>query len=162
MMKLAKVTWAGVLLVAGSGLAQTVTGSGTPNTVPLFTGASTVGDSLITQSNGNIGIQLSNPVFPLDVGGGARFNWRSQINAPSTTDVTNPAFLVYDTEASGPWMIPYAAISANAGSGVNIIPSICGANAGATSNCGYFGLYYAGDGSANNYLTWVLRAMIIC
>ena len=36
--------------------AQTVTGSGTPNTIPKFTGSSTIGDSVIVESNGNIGI----------------------------------------------------------------------------------------------------------
>src|SRR5258708_3661994 len=36
--------------------AQTVTGSGTTNTVPKFTGSSTIGDSVIAESNGNIGI----------------------------------------------------------------------------------------------------------
>jgi hypothetical protein len=36
--------------------AQTVTGSGTTNTVPTFTGSSTIGDSVIAESNGNIGV----------------------------------------------------------------------------------------------------------
>lgn len=150
---LGRFAWVGVLLMAGSGVAQTVTGSGTTSTIPVFTGASTLGNSVITQSNGNIGIGTTSPVFPLDVAGGGRFNWRTTINAPGFSDVSNPALLVNDTESSATWMVPYASISANAGSGVNIIPSVCGASAGSTSNCGYFGLYYAGAGSANNYLT---------
>jgi hypothetical protein len=36
--------------------AQTVTGSGTTNTVPKFTGSSTIGDSVIAESSGNIGV----------------------------------------------------------------------------------------------------------
>jgi len=42
--------------------AQTVTGSGTTNTIPKFTGSSTIGDSNIFQSpNGNIGIGTTTP-----------------------------------------------------------------------------------------------------
>jgi hypothetical protein len=36
--------------------AQTVTGSGTPNQIPKFTGSSTIGDSVIFESNGLIGV----------------------------------------------------------------------------------------------------------
>ncbi len=42
------------------GRAQTVTGSGTTNTIPQFTSPTTIGDSLILQSNGNIGIGTEN------------------------------------------------------------------------------------------------------
>ncbi|MBB5063031.1 hypothetical protein HDF15_001371 [Granulicella mallensis] len=34
--------------------AQTVTGSGISGTIPVFTGSSTVGNSVITQSSGNV------------------------------------------------------------------------------------------------------------
>jgi hypothetical protein len=43
-------------LAAVGANAQTVTGSGTTNTIPKFTGSSTIGDSVIVESNGNIGI----------------------------------------------------------------------------------------------------------
>jgi hypothetical protein len=43
------------LICAGAN-AQSVTGSGTANTIPKFIGSSTVGDSVIVESNGNIGI----------------------------------------------------------------------------------------------------------
>jgi hypothetical protein len=36
--------------------AQTVTGSGSTNTIPKFTGPTAIGDSVIAESNGNIGI----------------------------------------------------------------------------------------------------------
>jgi hypothetical protein len=49
--------------------AQTVTGSGTSGTVPVFTGSSTVGSSVITQAGGNIGIGTSSPGALLDVEG---------------------------------------------------------------------------------------------
>jgi len=45
-----------LVLVATSAIAQSVTGTGTANTIPLFTGSSTLGNSSITQLNGNIGI----------------------------------------------------------------------------------------------------------
>ena len=40
----------------GAAAAQTVTGSGTTGSVPVFTGSSTVSSSVITQSGGNVGI----------------------------------------------------------------------------------------------------------
>ena len=45
--------------------AQTVTGSGTTNNIPKFTGPSVIGDSVIVESNGNIGIGPGaiNPFF---------------------------------------------------------------------------------------------------
>jgi len=46
--------------------AQTVTGSGTTNTVPKFTGSSTIGDSVINESNGNIGVGTGAINFFLD------------------------------------------------------------------------------------------------
>ena len=49
--------------------AQTVTGSGATNTVPVFTGTSTVGNSPISVSNGNVGIGTTSPQTTLDVNG---------------------------------------------------------------------------------------------
>ena len=45
-------------LLVGVAAAQTTvtTTGGTANTVPLFTGSSTIANSTITQSNGNLGI----------------------------------------------------------------------------------------------------------
>jgi hypothetical protein len=50
--------------------AQTVTGSGTANTIPKFTGSTSIGDSPIVEFNGNIGIGTSTARFPLDIFGG--------------------------------------------------------------------------------------------
>ena len=55
------------VLVAVSAVAQQVTGSGTTNTVPVFTGPSTVGNSAITQSGGIVGIGITTPSAQLDV-----------------------------------------------------------------------------------------------
>jgi len=48
-------------LTALGARAQTVTGSGTTNKIPKFTGSSTIGDSEIFQLNGNIGIGTLTP-----------------------------------------------------------------------------------------------------
>ena len=50
--------------------AQTVTGSGTTNTVPVFTGSSAVGNSPISVSGSNVGIGTQTPLATLDVNGG--------------------------------------------------------------------------------------------
>lgn len=58
-------------LFAGTVGAQTTitTSGGTTNTVPVFTGSATLGNSAITQSGGNVGIGTSTPQGPLQVVG---------------------------------------------------------------------------------------------
>src|SRR6266404_1337244 len=61
--------WAAILLAAGfllcqpdTALAQQVTGSGTLNNIPKWTvTGSILGDSVITESSGNVGIGSTNP-----------------------------------------------------------------------------------------------------
>ncbi len=52
-----------------SAAAQTVTGSGSSGTVPVFTGTSTVANSPISVSGGNVGIGTTNPGGILGIGG---------------------------------------------------------------------------------------------
>lgn len=52
----------------GSGGGASITGGGTANTVPMFTGASTVGNSPISVSGSFVGIGTTNPAFQLQVG----------------------------------------------------------------------------------------------
>ena len=54
--------------------AQTVTGQGTAGKVPKFTGTSTVGNSVITESNTRIGIGTTNPASKLTVIGNNNTN----------------------------------------------------------------------------------------
>jgi hypothetical protein len=55
-----------------SALTNPVTGTGTTNYLPKFTGASTIGDSVIQEVSSNIGIGVS-PSYKLDVNGAAQF-----------------------------------------------------------------------------------------
>jgi hypothetical protein len=45
------------------------TSGGTANSIPKFTGSSTIGDSAITENGGNVGIGTSTPVAKLEVAG---------------------------------------------------------------------------------------------
>lgn len=56
-----------IALTALGANAQTVTGSGTTNTIPKFTSSSTIGDSQIRQINDNIGINTDFIVGRLSV-----------------------------------------------------------------------------------------------
>ena len=67
----------GLALMAMSAAAQTVTGSGTTNTVPVFTGTSTVGNSPISVSGGNVGIGTTNPGAKLEVNGNLKLTANS-------------------------------------------------------------------------------------
>ena len=58
--------------VVTAGISTHITG--TANKVPLFTGASIIGDSIITQSSSKIGIGTSNPVAKLEVNGTININ----------------------------------------------------------------------------------------
>jgi len=66
-MRLRRVLVAGAIAAASiTGFAQ-VTGSGSTNTVPKFTGSSTIGNSAISEVNGNVGIGTTSPDAPLKV-----------------------------------------------------------------------------------------------
>lgn len=56
-----------VFAIITSGAVGQVTGSGTTSQVPKFTGATTVGNSAITDSNGSVGIRTTSPIAPLHV-----------------------------------------------------------------------------------------------
>lgn len=58
-----------VFCALGTVLSQTTvtTNGGTVNSVPKFTGTSTIGNSAITENNGNVGIGTTNPITTLAV-----------------------------------------------------------------------------------------------
>lgn len=59
-----------LLLVASASAQTTVTTSGgTANSIPVFTGSSALGNSVITQENSNIGIGATNPQYKLSITG---------------------------------------------------------------------------------------------
>jgi len=60
-----------VVSLAMNAVAQTVTGSGTTGRVSVFSGSSTIGNSIITQSGGDVGIGTTTPGAILDVNGEA-------------------------------------------------------------------------------------------
>ncbi len=67
--KYVRVVWLSFGLMSAIAAAQTVTGSGSTNQVPVFTGTSTVGNSPISVSGGNVGIGTTGPLSPLSVSG---------------------------------------------------------------------------------------------
>ena len=78
---------------AGAPPAGAVTGSGTVNFVPLWTGASSIGNSALFQlgtgATAKIGVNTTTPVTPLDVKGGATV--RGNLSLPTTGTATATA-----------------------------------------------------------------------
>jgi hypothetical protein len=81
----------GTTLTATGGSSGSISGSGTSGTIPVFTGTSSIGNSVITQSSGNIGINTASPQDRLDVNGSIRF----RANTPNFTSVIDNAVLDY-------------------------------------------------------------------
>jgi hypothetical protein len=72
-------------------LTNPVTGTGTTNTLPLFTGTSTLGNSVIQESSGNIGINTT-PFASLTLGQGKNIMLDASLN-------NVPRLLFYETNA---------------------------------------------------------------
>jgi hypothetical protein len=68
-------------------VAAQVGGSGTTNHLPLWTGATNLGNSILIQSGGNIGVGNSSPTAILDVTGKPGIGGTNQGNAPTATRV---------------------------------------------------------------------------
>jgi hypothetical protein len=79
-----------------STLTNPVTGTGTTNYLPKFTGASTIGNSVIQESSGNIGIGVT-PTYKLDVRGSSGAYW----NGSTYTGGTPLAISITNTEVGG-------------------------------------------------------------
>jgi hypothetical protein len=76
----------GTTLTATGGSSGSISGSGTSGTVALFTGTSSIGNSIITQSSGNIGIGTATPNRKLEViTGASTTNGIRLVHAAGTT-----------------------------------------------------------------------------
>lgn len=86
MSKYGNLAWLALAMMTPAVVAQTVTGSGTANSVPQFTGNSTIGNSPISVSGSNVGIGTTTPAGQLgnnsvnygELGNGlsvGSFNW---------------------------------------------------------------------------------------
>ena len=64
-------------------MAAQVGGAGTTNHVPLWTGTSTLGNSILIQSGGNVGVGNSSPSAILDVNGKSGVSGTNNGNAPT-------------------------------------------------------------------------------
>jgi hypothetical protein len=74
-------------LAAAPLLDPALTGSGTANTVAMFTGPTSLGNAPITVSGINVGIDNTNPVYPLDVKGMSTLRGGIKLE---TTSLANP------------------------------------------------------------------------
>ena len=59
----------GRITAAANGSAGSITGNGTTNKIPLWTGGTALGDSVMAQSGTNIGIGITSPTHKLDING---------------------------------------------------------------------------------------------
>ena len=69
-------------------MAAQVGGGGTTNHVPLWIGTSTLGNSILIQSGGNVGVGNSSPVAILDVNGKPGTSGTNGGNAPTAFRIT--------------------------------------------------------------------------
>src|SRR5438445_10493931 len=77
----------GTLLLLLLPLAAQVGGAGTTNHVPLWTSTSNLGNTILIQSGGNIGVGNSSPVAILDVSGKTGTNNTNGGNAPTAVRI---------------------------------------------------------------------------
>jgi hypothetical protein len=81
-----------------STLSNPITGTGTNNFLPKFTGASTLGNSLIFDNGTNVGIGTTSPVTALHVIGAGTFSSSVTANGNATT---TPSFIANNVSGAG-------------------------------------------------------------
>ena len=86
---------------APSAVAQTVTGSGSSGEIPVFTGASTLGNSPFAVSGGNVGIGTTLPAYPLDIAASAGGEGSPTMRLTSLNSWSGIVFNSYAEEAGG-------------------------------------------------------------
>lgn len=124
----------------------TVTGSGTVNYIPMWTGSSTLGDSKVYQTGGKIGIATTTPSVQLDVNG--------RINAAKTYRIGGVDVLKWPAGGTGESFGagPYALASITTGGGdtaVGFEAMHSATTAGNNTAVGYDTLYEATTAASN-------------
>lgn len=89
----ANVSWTLAEIGAQAALTNPVTGTGTTNYLPKFTGSTTLGNSLVYDNGTNVGIGTTNPSNKLSLAGSGQ-NW-----------TTSPAIKMWDSFNSKGWYV---------------------------------------------------------
>jgi len=131
-----------VVLLAVTAAAQTVTGSGTANTVPVFTGSSTVGNSVITQSSGNVGVGTTSPTARLHIAGGndtttGPGNCGSESPSCPASAASGYGIALDSDYVTGQWR--WRLESIDRGNGIPLYVQLSGATASVYNNVARFG-----------------------
>lgn len=96
----------GLVLASACAVAQTVTGSGTPGAVPVFTGSSTIGNSptpiVVDSTNDNVGIGTTTPVAPLHIHG---TTGNFQAMTVDTSDSFTNAYIYFPRGTTGAGLV---------------------------------------------------------
>lgn len=103
-----------------SALTNPVTGTGTTNYHAKFTGASTLGNSLIFDNGTNVGIGNTNTTYTLDVTGTGRFLTTSTIPLTAETTSGNSGVMIKTSSTTTNWLLGG---QYNVGNGFEITPS---------------------------------------
>ena len=138
--------WFNLAFIATSAMAQTAvtTSGGTANTIPAFTAASTIGNSPIAVSSGNVGIGTIGPGYQLE------------IDQTPGSDIPIVAFFNNRTPGSGNQTHGISVLSPNA-SGSGALGSTIEAGASRSAlNLGYMAFVSKGSGLTSNFLTFGL------
>ncbi len=158
--------------------AEVITGSGTANTIPQFTSSTTIGDSPIIQSNGNIGIGSTSPDSRLEVfdvrqsGGNANGAVFGRVSC--TTGNTQPTCAGVRGDASdvavGAVGVLGDNFASNASGGSGVLGQAFGTNAngvrgiaGATSgnSNGVQGLALSANGAAGHFINTAFGTILL-
>lgn len=84
-------------------LADTITGSGTTNYIPKFSGTATIDNSVIYQSDGKIGIGTTNPTAALHITGWS-YDWAPTTSGIQLANKDNTARIEMTSDGSTPFI----------------------------------------------------------
>jgi hypothetical protein len=139
-----------------------VLGTGTTNYLPKFTGASTIGNSLIWDNGTNVGIGNTNTTYTLDVTGTGRFTGTLQLGASSSTWGLSSFNAMFFGDTGGFYGgSGQMALTNNAThNGTNWIYRTNNYGALLTTDSGAFQFQTAAIGTAGNTISWINRMII--